>query len=297
MKMSRLSLRTAAVAFAAFVPVLAGAQQTPKLEYEVASIRPAQQLDASVKIGLHTDGSQLRFDYLSLRDCIRIAWQIKDFQVVGPDWVATDRYIISAKLPEGRFSEDQRREMLRNLLIERFGLKFHNDKKEFNVYALELGKNGLKLKETPPEASDAAPAKGVDVSASGSAAGVYVDMGGGSYYSFANDRLIGHKLTMTRMADTLSFYTDKPTVNETGLPDDKAYDFSFDISSDDYRVMLIRSAIRAGVTLPPEALRLADGPTDSLFSALDAAGLKLEAKRAPLDVMIVDSANKTPSEN
>ncbi|HVW08075.1 MAG TPA: TIGR03435 family protein [Bryobacteraceae bacterium] len=292
--MSRLFVATAV---AAFVPILATAQQAPKLEYEAASIRPAPQADASVKIGLHTDGSQLRFDYLTLKNCIRIAWQTKDFQVIGPEWISNTRYLIAAKLPEGTFTEDQRREMLKNLLIDRFGLKFHNDKKEFNVYALEVGKNGLKLKETPPDASDAAPAKGVNVSASGSEAGVYVDMGGGSYYSFANNKLIGHKLTFARIADTLTFYSDKPVVDMTGLPADKAYDFSFDISSDDYRVMLIRSAIYAGVTLPPQALQLADQPTDSLFSALDAAGLKFEAKRAPLDVMVVDSANQTPAEN
>jgi uncharacterized protein (TIGR03435 family) len=72
---------------------------------------------------------------------------------------------------------------------------------------------------------------------------------------------------------------------------------SLEITADDYRVMLIRSAIRAGVTLPPAALRIADGTTESLDSALDLAGLKLEQRRAPLDVMIIDSANKTPAEN
>jgi uncharacterized protein (TIGR03435 family) len=154
------------------------------------------------------------------------------------------------------------------------------------------------MKETAPdETADSAPAKGLNINAQGSAAGVFVNLGQGSYYTFADNKLIGHKLTMSRIADTLAAYMDKPVVNMTGLDDTKFYDFSLDITSDDYRVMLIRSAIRAGVTLPPEALRLADGSIDSLYSAMDAAGVKMTAQKAPIDVMVIDKADKNPTEN
>jgi uncharacterized protein (TIGR03435 family) len=299
-----IALRTVLVATAAFLPVFVFGQ-TPlqtkpsHLEFEVASVRPAPPMDASVKIGMHTDGAQVRFDFLSVRDCMRIAWQVKDFQIIGPDWIASDRFNITAKVPEGGASQEQVREMLRNLLMERFKLTFHPDKKEFAVYALVLGKNGLKMQETAPDAlTDAAPAKGgLSVNASGSAAGVFVDLGQGSYYTFANNKLVGHKLTMPRIADTLGAYMDKPVVDMTGLPDNKNYDFSLDITSDDYRVMLIRSAIKAGVSLPPEAMHLADGSIDSLYSALDTTGLKMDPRKAPLDVMVIDHADKTPTEN
>ena len=67
MNMSRF-----AAALAVFLPLLASAQAKPQpLEYEVASVRPAPPMEAGVKIGMHTDGSQIRFDYLSLRDCMR----------------------------------------------------------------------------------------------------------------------------------------------------------------------------------------------------------------------------------
>jgi len=293
-------LRTPVIAaVAAFLPVLAVAQTAPShLEYEVASIRPAPPMDASVKIGMHTDGAQVHFEFLSVRDCMRIAWQVKDFQIIGPDWIASDRFDITAKLPAGTFTDDQRREMLQNLLMDRFKISFHRDKKEFAVYALVLGKGGLKMKETAPDAqTDAAPAKGINVNASGSAAGVFVDLGQGSYYTFADNKLVGHKLTMPRIADTLAAYMDKPVVDMTGLPDTKNYDFSLDITSDDYRVMLIRSAIKAGVSLPPQALALADGSIDSLYSSLDAAGLKMDPRKAPLDVMVIDHADKTPTDN
>ena len=288
------------VAIVAFIPVLVNAQPaTPHLDFEVASIRPAPPMDASVKIGMHIDGAQVRFNDLSVRDCMRIAWAIKDFQVIGPDWVGSDRWDITAKLPEGARS-DQVPEMLQNLLVERFKITFHHDKKEFAVYALVPGKGGLKLKETPADpASDApaAPKSNLNVNASGSAAGVFVDFGNGSFYSFADNKLVGHKLTMALIADTLSRYVDKPVVNMTDAPATAYYDFTFEITPDDYRTMLIRTALKAGVSLPPEAMRLADASTDSLTTAMELAGIRLDSRKAPLDVMVIDHADKTPTEN
>jgi uncharacterized protein (TIGR03435 family) len=287
-------------AIACFFPVFAVAQTAPgHLEFEVSSIRPAQQQDARVDVGMHIDGAQVRFNYLSVRDCMRIAWQVKDYQVVGPDWVGSDRFNITAKLPEGHNGQDQVDEMLQNLIKDRFKLTYHMDKKEMAVYALVAGKNGLKLKETPVEAGaeDAPAPKSFDVKASGSANGVYVDFGGGSYYNFADNKLVGHKLSMRLIVDTLSRYMDKPIVDMTGAPDNKNYDFSFDITPDDWRTMLIRTAIKAGVTLPPEALRLADLPIDSLAQAMDAVGLRMDSRKAPVDVIVIDQATRTPTEN
>lgn len=188
--------------------------------------------------------------------------------------------------------------MLQNLLLDRFALKYHKEKKEFAVYALEQGKNGVKMQETPADANaDAAPSKGLNINASGSERGVFVDLGGGAYFTFTDNKFVGHKITMPRIVDSLAFYLEKPLVDQTGLPADKAYDLTLPITPDDYRVMLIRSGIHAGVPLPPQALRLADNPIDSFYSALDGVGLKLESKRAPIDVIVVDSANKTPSDN
>ena len=287
-------------AIAAAIPVFSLAQAQPqRMEFEAASVRPTPAIEAGVKIGMHADGAQVRFDFLSLRDLTRIAWQVKDYQVLGPDWIASERYTVTAKVPEGNFTEDQKREMLQNFLIERFGLKYHNEKKEFAVYALEQGKNGIKMQETPPDANGEAapPPKGINISASGSERGVFVDLGGGAYFTFTDNKFVGHKITVPRIVDSLAMYLDKPLVDQTGLPADKTYDLTLAITPDDYRVMLIRSAIHAGIQLPPQALQLADGSIDSFYTALDTAGLKLESKRAPIDVIVVDSANKTPSDN
>jgi uncharacterized protein (TIGR03435 family) len=102
---------------------------------------------------------------------------------------------------------------------------------------------------------------------------------------------------MARIVDTLTRYTDKPVVNMTNAPDTAFYDFSFEITPDDYRTMLIRTAMKAGVSLPPEAMRLADLPIDSLMSDLESAGLKLESRKAAQDALVVDKADKTPTDN
>jgi uncharacterized protein (TIGR03435 family) len=288
-------------ALAAFLPVLAVAQTAPAhLEFEVASIRPAPPIEGKVDIGMHIDGAQVRFSFLSLREYARIAWQLKDFQVVGPDWVSSDRYNIVAKIPPGS-SQDQIHEMLKNLLVDRFKMTFHNEKREFPVYALIQTKAGIKLKETPPDSStdgaDATPKPGLNISASGSAAGVFVDLGGGSYYTFADNHLIGHKLTMERVADVMSRYLDKPIIDLTGLSPTTLYEINLEITHDDYMIMLIRAALKSGVSLPPQAAQMAEATPESLFSAMEAAGLKLDSRKAPVDALVIDRADKTPTEN
>ncbi len=285
-------------ALAAFLPAAAIAQTAPKAEFEVASIRPANPEDAKVEVGMHIDGSQVRFSYLSVHETAAIAWKLKPYQVVGPPWITTDRFNINAKLPAGS-KQDQVREMLQTLLISRFKMAYHMDKKEFAVYALVPGKSGLKLKETPadPAGTPAPSAAPLDIKAQGSAAGVYADLGGGSFYSFANNKLIGHKITLKVFADLISRYMDKPVVDMTGAPEDKQYEFEFEITPEDYRTMLIRAALSSGVTIPAEAARLAEGTTDSLYSAMELTGLRMETRKTPQDVLVIDSAQKTPTAN
>ena len=89
---------------------------------------------------------------------------------------------------------------------------------------------------------------------------------------------------------------DRPVVDMTDLKG--SYDVALDVTEEDHRVMLIRAGVAAGVTLPPQALRLLDGAsTPSLLDAIQKLGLKLEARKAPLDVIVIDDARKTPTDN
>ena len=79
----------------------------------------------------------------------RPAYGVQDYQISGgPAWVDTERYDIQATTPFAASNEDVHR-MLQTLLAEQFGVMLHREKKEIPVYALVLGKNGLKLRKCP----------------------------------------------------------------------------------------------------------------------------------------------------
>src|SRR4051812_10691630 len=102
---------------------------------------------------------------------------------------------------------------------------------------------------------------------------------------------------MGALADTLTRFMDRPVIDQTDLKD-IAYDISLELNQEDFMAMMVRSGVAAGVTLPPQALKMLENTSvDSLHSQLAKHGLKLEAKKAPLDVIVIDSADKTPTEN
>ncbi|HXA57477.1 MAG TPA: TIGR03435 family protein [Candidatus Acidoferrum sp.] len=269
----------------------------PKLEFEVASIRPTQDARPdSVTAGLKMDGSQAHFGSLSIRNLITMAYKVQPNQITGPDWISSQRFDISAKLPDGS-TTDQIPEMLQNLLAGRFALKIHRESKDFPAYALVVGKPPLKLKESAPDTSATDQSNGsVTVAVTGSAAGVSMNLGHGSSATFANNQFQFTRVSMDVMASQLSRYLDRPVVNMTDLK--SQYDATFTVTQEDYYILLVRSGANAGVTMPPQAMRLLDaGPPTSLFDAIDQIGLHLDSRKLPLDMIVVDSALQAPTDN
>jgi uncharacterized protein (TIGR03435 family) len=286
------AIRSAILGVAASAVLLA--QTAPvRPEFEVASIKPSATvpLAEKVHVGVQIDGAQVHCTYLSLKDYIRIAYQMKEYQITGPEWLASQRFDIHAKLPEG--GRGQFRDMLQNLLADRFAVKMHRDSKEFPVFGVVVGKGGLKMKESPLDPETEA---GVSVAAEGSARGTTVNFGRGAYFSLADNKFEARKLTMAQLADSLGRFIERPVVDMTELKG--TYDLTLEFTPEEYRVLLIRTALSAGVNLPPEVMRLLEGASDeSLFKGLQALGLKLESRKAPLEVLVIDSASKTPTEN
>ena len=280
-----------------FMAALAVGQAAPrKLEFEVASIRPSQQTGSDqVSAGVRMDGAQAHFGALSLEDLMRLAYRVEKNQISGPEWLESQRFDVSAKLPDGATTE-QIPEMLQSLLAQRFQLKLHHEMKDMSAYALVLGKSPLKLKELPPDSAPAGPNASVNVSGSGSAAGIAIDMGNGTSYTFANNEFQFHKFSMDQLATQMARYLDRPIVNLTGLKGN--YDLTLDVAQQDYYILLVRSAVNSGVTLNPGAMRLLDaGPPESLFDSLDQQGLHVDSRKMPVDMIVVDSALQTPTDN
>jgi uncharacterized protein (TIGR03435 family) len=271
-----------------------GAQSPP--EFEVASIRPSSDEVNQVNVGLRITGSEVRVVRMSIKDYIGMAYSVKPNQIVGPEWLAQQRFDIIAKIPDG-VPMKQIPEMLQALLGNRFQMKVHRESKEFSVYALGVAKSGLKIHEAP--ARPAAPSdkpEAFTVAASGTGNGASVDLGDGSSFSFGNNKLEIRRMTMMAVAEMLTRFMDRPVLDMTQVTG--RYDMTLDIAPEDYTPMMIRSAINAGVVLPPQALRMLDGAsTDPLSGPLQKAGLTLEPRKAPLDVIVVDSSLKSPTEN
>ncbi len=281
----------------AFLPLALVAQS-----FEVASIRPSAPMGGDhMDVGVHIDGARVSCTSLSLKDYISAAYKLKIYQIEGPDFIGGERFDINAKLPAGA-TESQVPDMLKALLADRFHMKAHMETKDYPVYALVVAKGGLKMKESPVDPNDTrdpeekAKPPATNVSGSGGRGGVHIEYGHGSFFTMADNKFIARKLPMTSFAEVLGRFNDKPVVDRTGLTGN--YDFDLTFTPEDYLAMLIRSAIAAGITMPPEALRMLSGSSgDSLVNALERLGLKLENRKAPLEMLVIDHIDKSPTEN
>jgi uncharacterized protein (TIGR03435 family) len=284
-------------ATAAFAQNSPRPEDSPRPEFEVATIRPsAQSLEAGVTAGVRIDGAQFHSAFLTVKDYLGLAYRVKVYQISGPDWISSDRFDISATMTPG--TATQIPEMMQRLLEERFQIKLHREKKDFPVYVLEVAKGGLKMQETgpDPDPANADARTPLTITGSGNAQGVSVNLGRGASYTFGNNKFEGKRLTTAMIAGTLERFMDRPIVDMTDLKG--AYDVTLEVTQEDYRAMLIHAAVAAGVSLPPEALRLLDGASmPSLFEAVQKVGLKLDARKAPLDMVVVDNGRKTPTDN
>jgi uncharacterized protein (TIGR03435 family) len=280
----------------ALLPIAAQAQ-SPRIEFEVASVRPfsiaPQANDASVTLGLRMDGAQVRIGGLTMRDLLSMAYRVKLYQLNGPEWIATERYDINAKLPAG-VSPEKLPEMVQSLLTDRFGIRMHREQKEMPVFALLLGKPPLRLQELAID-PNAAPPTSVQVTGTGSAAGIAVNLGNGSSYTLAGGKFAAKKVNAAAIAAVLERFTDRPVIDSTNLKG--TYDFEFAVMPDDMQTLMIRAAINAGVQLPPQALRLLDNGGNPLESAADQLGLKLDSRKMPVEIIVIEQISKAPTDN
>jgi len=189
------------------------------------------------------------------------AYNVKPYQISGPDWIQDDRYDVVATAGKAVGVEEIRR-MLGSLLAERFHLAFHRETRELPVFALVVAKGGPKFKE---------PGDGGETT-------VRPDGEGG--LTFTN-------MSMDGLAGWLSLPSmGRPVIDRTGL----AGSFSF-------RANLFNVAKDA----PPADLKrsmLNDDAADVLRATLpEELGLRLEAQKAPLEMLVIDRAEKIPTGN
>jgi uncharacterized protein (TIGR03435 family) len=267
---------TRALASALLAVLLAAsgiAQSTPaRLSFEVADIKVSP---AGTQMSFEMlPGGKLTAHGVPMKMMIAAAYEVDDSFVEGPSWLASERYDIVAKAPHNAPEKDMV-QMLQSLLIERFKLEVHRDKKIAAVYALTFAKKTGKLQE--------------------SAAG---DTEQNCKLQLPQQRKDGLLLrtwsctntNMDNLADSLgqvaAAYVDLPVVNLTELKG--AYDFSLEWAPR-------RAGRGAAARGEPPPTADPDGP--NIFEAVGRLGLKLEQRRMPMDIIVVDKMERTPTEN
>jgi len=262
-----------------------------RVEFEVAVIRPTATAARAIRI----DGAQVHFSGFLLREYIARAYQVRVPQVIGPDWLSSSPFDIDAKFPEGS-TPAQVTDMLQTLLADRFSLKQHREQKEMSVYAIVVGKPPLGLKDSvsDPNATSWVEAL-VNITVDTSGGKTAVDLGHGSTYTIRDGRFEGKRFTGAMLASTLERYCDRPVLDMTGVT--SVFDFSFDVTPEESQVLGMRAALYAGVKLPPQLMNQLDAGGNPLIGAIQQLGLKLDARKAPVNVLVVDDVRRMPLEN
>jgi uncharacterized protein (TIGR03435 family) len=235
---------------------------------EVATIKPNNSGGSSMEV-LTFRGRTLITQNSSLADLIMFAYSVQMKQIIGaPNWTEKDRYDINATPDvEGTPTADQVRVLIRNLLADRFQLKFHHDKRELSAFVLTVGKDGAKVKPSQPN---------------GNLHGVGMQPAKSGALLFANNSPIS---AFTNFLQSLVL--DRPVVDQTGLTG--KYDLAVTLTLDE-------SMFNGH---PPAFPKPADGvePAPNLFEAIQQQlGLKLTAEKTQVDVLAIDHVEK-PSAN
>ena len=242
--------------------IAAQSQDKARLTFEVASVKPAKSGGRGGGIRPMPGGQTYNATNAPLRLMIKLIYKITDSQIIGgPKWMNDDLWDVEAKA-ERPSNLDQLHEMFQNLLADRFGLRFHRETREIQAYVLSVDKSGSKMKVSEGQDPYDIPIKG-----------------GGP------GKIVGTRVPMSYLCWYLSQPFDLPVVDKTSLAG--FYDFTIEIPMP---------------PPPPPGARPEDGRgggigiQDAQVLVLGAVreqlGLKLDSRKMPVEVFVIDHAEK-----
>jgi len=279
--------------------------------FEAASVKPAGPPVPGETGGMRGgpgtgDPGRITFSRATLSDLLARAYDVWPDQISGPAWL-TDRseyaYRIDATLPPNTTME-QFRLMFRNLLAERFHVRLHHETRTRPGYELVVASGGPKLKEWTPATNAAAGKPSVDGTGflrlpPGATVGFIMPRGGGvapirmtyreTMAMFC--RALGADINISNGAPIAS--PQARVVDKTGLTG--TYEFTLEFAGSIGSSGMMPSAPAGGEPGAP----LASDPAADIFTAVEKQlGLKLvKVRDIPVEMLIVDSAGKVPTEN
>ena len=303
-----------------------------QLTFDVASIKPAEMPTMMGGRGVmrkmgptggpgSKDPGRITYPMTTVRNLMMIAYDVKSYQISGPPTIDSERFEVKATMPPDT-SKENFKIMLQNLLAERFLLKLYKETKELPMYSLTVGKKGPKLKEAseaPPPEAEAAPMPlpppgQMKMGPDGFPIMPLPGGGRGGLFMMMmpnRARLMAQRQTMKDLCDRLSMMLDKPVTDATGLT--AKYDFTLTYLPEGMNsgmgVMMMGpppppppggsggGAASGGGGAGPDKAPEVETPPD-LFSAIQAQlGLKLDAKKGPVEMLVIEHVEKGPTAN
>jgi bla regulator protein blaR1 len=262
-------------------------QAAPQRSFDVVSIKPSPP-GAPNRLPRISPGRVEIFN-TTLKRLIgmaysRAAFDLRDI-VGGPPWIDSERFDIVATMdrppePDPTRLPAELGVMLGSLIEDRFGVKTHNERREADIYALVLArsdqKTGAGLRSVPDACGEA-----IKELTSGKP---LPPRSGPPPCSFGGPpgKLFGNGVTMTMFANVLSGNVGRTVIDRTELGGSFDIELTFDPAS--------AAKAPPGAPLGPT---VADDTAPSIFTALqEQLGLKLESTRGPVDVLVVDAAER-----
>jgi uncharacterized protein (TIGR03435 family) len=268
--------------------------------FEVASVKPNKS-GTTERGGGPQPGRFVRTN-VTLRRLIQMAYSQRAFDrreiAGGPSWIDSERFDIEARfgdsagnlgklhLPDGKGSPGLAYLMVRTLLAERFKLIVHSETRERPVYALVMARRdrrlGPQLQRSAVDCNVVVAEivrMGRPVVPPDPEKGPPCSVGGRPGY------LIGNTVTMAQLGDVISPYVNRVVIDRTRLAG------NFDVK--------LGWMPAPGERSESEAFDHGEPPAEaaSIFTALqEQLGLKLEATRAPVDVLVIDRVDR-PTED
>jgi uncharacterized protein (TIGR03435 family) len=279
----------------------AGQGADPRLEFEAASVKPAPPYHGEVvdrRGGPGTsDPRQVIYPRAWLPGLVAEAYGVRADQVSGPDWVQTEAYSIVANIPP-KTTKQEFNLMLRNLLAERFHLALRHDPKLVSVYVLSVAPGGPKLKPSPVDAdAPFAPARFPPLSPGKTVALWWRDR---AYYTYRQTMAefafgLGPLVNMSNGDGIVRGSPPMPfVVDETGIKG--RFDFTLEFAGSPIPSAAVAAAL-AGQQADPAALAPTVAGLDIFRALQQQLGLKLEKGKRTVDFLIIEHADRIPTEN
>jgi uncharacterized protein (TIGR03435 family) len=240
--------------------------------FEVASVKPNHNLDGGGLMGV---GGRFTATNIALRDLIAYAYKIPQYRLVGDVQGLDDRYDIAAKQPDGARASDIPA-MLRTLLVDRFKLRAHFESRERPVYNLRFASSDRRFGPKMAASSvDCASIRASRVVTNLTKAPQALDDTSPCYMTMRAGRMTLHDMPVEMFISQVSALLNQ-VVND-------------------------KTDIRGNVTID---LRYADDLTGrtqsdapSIFTAVEEQlGLKLDSRRAPVEMLVIDSVQRPTSD-